>query len=56
MSNKLYLAMQVVGSSNLNAQSVLTNGKVYKGILDCFSKTRNEAGFRGLYRGVGMHL
>ncbi|XP_062148584.1 mitochondrial carrier protein CoAc2 isoform X2 [Alnus glutinosa] len=48
------LAYQVVGSSNLNAQSVLTNGKVYKGILDCFSKTRNEGGIRGLYRGVGL--
>ncbi|XP_059432372.1 mitochondrial carrier protein CoAc2 isoform X2 [Corylus avellana] len=50
------LAYQVVGSSNLNAQSVPKNEKVYKGILDCFSKTRKEAGFRGLYRGVAPSL
>jgi hypothetical protein len=48
--------MQVVGSSNLNARTVPQNEKVYKGILDCFSKTRKEAGFRGLYRGVSKHL
>ncbi|XP_047333717.1 mitochondrial carrier protein CoAc2 [Impatiens glandulifera] len=29
---------------------------VYKGIVDCFSKTYKEAGIRGLYRGVAPSL
>ncbi|XP_030953120.1 mitochondrial carrier protein CoAc2 isoform X2 [Quercus lobata] len=48
------LAYQVVGSSKLNAQMSIKNELVYKGILDCFSKTYKEAGIRGLYRGVGL--
>lgn len=34
----------------------MTSGQLYKGIVDCFSKTYKEAGLRGLYRGVGMGL
>ena len=56
MSIKLYLIMQVVGSAKLNAQMVIKNEQLYKGIVDCFSKTYREAGIRGLYRGVGMHF
>lgn len=33
---------------------ILLFEQVYKGILDCFSKTYKSAGIRGLYRGVGM--
>ncbi|KAL6984677.1 Mitochondrial carrier protein CoAc2 [Sarracenia purpurea var. burkii] len=47
------LAYQVVGSSKLNIKGLLHIEEVYKGILDCFSKTYKEAGVRGLYRGVG---
>ncbi|KAM4124216.1 hypothetical protein ACJW30_01G216500 [Castanea mollissima] len=50
------LAYQVVGSSKLNAQMLIKNELVYKGILDCFSKTYKEAGIRGLYRGVAPSL
>nr|XP_023906615.1 mitochondrial carrier protein CoAc2 [Quercus suber]POF18380.1 graves disease carrier protein [Quercus suber] len=50
------LAYQVVGSSKLNAQMPIKNELVYKGILDCFSKTYKEAGIRGLYRGVAPSL
>lgn len=53
---KLYLVLQVVGSSSLSVQGLLKNEHLYKGILDCFSKTYKEAGIRGLYRGVGMHF
>lgn len=56
MSTTLYLMMQVVGSSKLNSQMLIKNELIYKGILDCFSKTYKEAGIRGLYRGVGMHF
>lgn len=48
--------LQVVGSPKLNVQGVVNTGQIYKGILDCFSKTYREAGLRGLYRGVGMDL
>lgn len=34
----------------------MNNEQLYKGIVDCFSKTYKEAGLRGLYRGVGMGL
>ncbi|KAH0970681.1 hypothetical protein GBA52_022837 [Prunus armeniaca] len=43
------LAYQVVGSPKLNVQGVVSTGQIYKGILDCFSKTYREAGLRGLY-------
>ena len=45
--------VKVVGSPKLNVKGLLPNEQVYKGILDCFSKTYKEAGVRGLYRGVG---
>ncbi|GMY36264.1 mitochondrial carrier protein CoAc2 [Fagus crenata] len=50
------LAYQVVGSAKLNAQMVIKNELLYKGIVDCFSKTYREAGIRGLYRGVAPSL
>ncbi|XP_052181339.1 mitochondrial carrier protein CoAc2 [Diospyros lotus] len=50
------LAYQVVGSSKLNLEGLGHNEQVYKGILDCFSKTSKEAGIRGLYRGVAPSL
>lgn len=50
------LAYQVVGSAKLNAQMVIKNEQLYKGIVDCFSKTYREAGIRGLYRGVAPSL
>lgn len=50
------LAYQVVGSSSLSVQGLLKNEHLYKGILDCFSKTYKEAGIRGLYRGVAPSL
>ncbi|XP_027068671.1 mitochondrial carrier protein CoAc2 [Coffea arabica] len=50
------LAYQVVGSPKLNVKGLLPNEQVYKGILDCFSKTYKEAGVRGLYRGVAPSL
>ncbi|CAI9100539.1 OLC1v1037663C1 [Oldenlandia corymbosa var. corymbosa] len=34
----------------------LPSEQVYKGIVDCFSKTYREAGTRGLYRGVAPSL
>lgn len=50
------LAYQVVGSPKLSVQGIVNNEQIYKGILDCFSKTYKEAGFRGLYRGVAPSL
>lgn len=44
----------MVGSSKLNVKGLVDIEQVYKGILDCFSKTYKESGIRGLYRGVGM--
>ncbi|KAK2993414.1 hypothetical protein RJ640_021633 [Escallonia rubra] len=46
------LAYQVVGSPKMDLKGVIPTEQVYKGILDCFSKTYKEAGIRGLYRGV----
>nr|POF18379.1 graves disease carrier protein [Quercus suber] len=54
--NDLEVTGEVVGSSKLNAQMPIKNELVYKGILDCFSKTYKEAGIRGLYRGVAPSL
>ncbi|XP_017215771.1 mitochondrial carrier protein CoAc2 isoform X2 [Daucus carota subsp. sativus] len=48
------LAYQVVGTSKLNVKGIIPSEEAYKGILDCFSKTYRGAGFRGLYRGVGL--
>ncbi|KAL6221021.1 hypothetical protein ACLB2K_008773 [Fragaria x ananassa] len=50
------LAYQVVGSPKLQLQGIMTSGQLYKGIVDCFSKTYKEAGLRGLYRGVAPSL
>ncbi|XP_074269466.1 mitochondrial carrier protein CoAc2 [Silene latifolia] len=50
------LAYQVVGSSKSNVKGLVNHEQVYKGILDCFSKTHKEAGLRGLYRGVAPSL
>lgn len=48
------LAYQVVGPPGINVVGVVNREQVYRGILDCFSKTYKVSGFRGLYRGVGM--
>ncbi|XP_050218649.1 mitochondrial carrier protein CoAc2 [Mercurialis annua] len=50
------LAYQVVGPSKMSVPAGLRTEQVYKGILDCFSKTFRESGFRGLYRGVAPSL
>ncbi|KAM6583396.1 hypothetical protein CsatB_010398 [Cannabis sativa] len=50
------LAYQVVDPLKLSVQGLANNEQVYKGILDCFSKTYKSAGFRGLYRGVAPSL
>ncbi|KAL5573021.1 hypothetical protein UlMin_022618 [Ulmus minor] len=50
------LAYQVVGSAKLSVQGLAQTEQVYKGILDCFSKTHKDAGLRGLYRGVAPSL
>ncbi|KAM5547430.1 mitochondrial carrier protein CoAc2 [Rosa sericea] len=50
------LAYQVVGSPKLKLQGIMNNEQLYKGIVDCFSKTYKEAGLRGLYRGVAPSL
>ncbi|KAL7260093.1 hypothetical protein ACSBR1_005872 [Camellia fascicularis] len=48
------LAYQVVGPSKLNVKGLVHSDQVYRGIVDCFSKTYKESGIRGLYRGVGL--
>ncbi|KAI4347012.1 hypothetical protein L6164_007864 [Bauhinia variegata] len=50
------LAYQLVSSPKLNAQGLVNNEQVYRGILDCFAKTYKEGGIRGLYRGVAPTL
>ncbi|PKI62044.1 hypothetical protein CRG98_017417 [Punica granatum] len=50
------LAYQVGGSAKLPIKGLLSSEQVYRGILDCFSKTYREAGIRGLYRGVAPSL
>ncbi|XP_058206646.1 mitochondrial carrier protein CoAc2 [Rhododendron vialii] len=50
------LAYQVVGSPKLNVKGLVHSEQVYRGIVDCFSKTYKEAGIRGLYRGVAPSL
>lgn len=50
------LAYQVVGSTKMSMKGLVCNELFYKGILDCFSKTYRESGFRGLYRGVAPSL
>ncbi|KAM7275031.1 hypothetical protein ACFE04_016897 [Oxalis oulophora] len=50
------LAYQVVSSPKLKVQGLVKGEQVYKGILDCFSKTHKEAGVRGLYRGAAPSL
>ncbi|XP_010687456.2 mitochondrial carrier protein CoAc2 isoform X1 [Beta vulgaris subsp. vulgaris] len=50
------LAYQVVGSSKSNVKGVIHPEQLYRGIRDCFSMTYNEAGLKGLYRGVAPSL
>ncbi|OMO91621.1 Mitochondrial carrier protein [Corchorus olitorius] len=50
------LAFQVVSPPKLNVQGIAGSDQVYKGILDCFSKTYRGSGLRGLYRGVAPSL
>ncbi|KAL7240025.1 hypothetical protein ACSBR2_005818 [Camellia fascicularis] len=50
------LAYQVVGPSKLNVKGLVHSDQVYRGIVDCFSKTYKESGIRGLYRGVAPSL
>uniref|UniRef100_A0A2P2ISW1 Grave disease carrier protein n=1 Tax=Rhizophora mucronata TaxID=61149 RepID=A0A2P2ISW1_RHIMU len=50
------LAYQVVSSAKMNFNSGISSEQVYRGILDCFSKTCKESGLRGLYRGVAPSL
>ncbi|XVE98015.1 hypothetical protein REPUB_Repub03eG0068900 [Reevesia pubescens] len=50
------LAYQVVGPPNINVKGIVSTNQIYKGILDCFSKTYKGSGVRGLYRGVAPSL
>ncbi|CAA2995552.1 mitochondrial substrate carrier family P [Olea europaea subsp. europaea] len=50
------LAYQVNDSSKLNIKRLVPTEKVYKGIWNCFSNIWQEAGIRGLYRGVAPSL
>ncbi|KAF5945675.1 hypothetical protein HYC85_015903 [Camellia sinensis] len=50
------LAYQVAGPSKLNVKGLVHSDQVYRGIVDCFSKTYKESGIRGLYRGVAPSL
>ncbi|KAH1067618.1 hypothetical protein J1N35_032605 [Gossypium stocksii] len=46
----------VVGPPEINVVGVVNRERVYRGILDCFSKTYKVSGLRGLYRGVAPSL
>ncbi|XP_057447304.1 mitochondrial carrier protein CoAc2 isoform X1 [Lotus japonicus] len=50
------LAYQVVSPTKLNVSGIVNSEQVYRGILDCLSKTYKEGGIRGLYRGVAPTL
>ncbi|XP_010536855.1 PREDICTED: mitochondrial substrate carrier family protein P [Tarenaya hassleriana] len=51
------LAYQVVSSTKVQAKGVIPiEQMLYRGILDCFSKTYRESGLRGLYRGAAPSL
>ncbi|KAF5748498.1 putative Grave disease carrier protein [Tripterygium wilfordii] len=50
------LAYQVVDSAKINIKGVVGTEHVYRGIVDCFSRTFKESGLRGLYRGVAPSL
>ncbi|KAL2501377.1 Mitochondrial substrate carrier family protein [Forsythia ovata] len=50
------LAYQVIDSSKLNVKGLIPKEQVYRGIWNCFSKIWQEAGIRGLYRGVAPSL
>ncbi|KAJ9167934.1 hypothetical protein P3X46_019521 [Hevea brasiliensis] len=50
------LAYQVVNSSKVNVQGIVSTKQEYKGIYDCFLKILKESGRRGLYRGVAPSL
>lgn len=54
VTRRIFMIEQVVGSPKLNVKGLVHSEQVYRGIVDCFSKTYKEAGIRGLYRGVGM--
>ncbi|KAL2480257.1 Mitochondrial substrate carrier family protein [Abeliophyllum distichum] len=50
------LAYQVIDSSKLNVKGLIPKEQVYRGIWNCFSKIWQEAGIKGLYRGVAPSL
>ncbi|CAI0543803.1 unnamed protein product [Linum tenue] len=50
------LAYQVVGAPTMNIRGAVGSEQMYRGIVDCFSKTLKESGARGLYRGVAPSL
>ncbi|MED6147340.1 Mitochondrial carrier protein CoAc2, variant 2 [Stylosanthes scabra] len=50
------LAYQVVSPEKLNVSGMVHHEQVYRGILDCFTKTYREGGVRGLYRGIAPTL
>ncbi|GMP59578.1 hypothetical protein CsSME_00022808 [Camellia sinensis var. sinensis] len=53
---RVKILFQVVGPSKLNVKGLVHSDQVYRGIVDCFSKTYKESGIRGLYRGVAPSL
>jgi len=48
--------VQVVGSAKTQVKAIPVEQIIYRGIVDCFSRTYRESGARGLYRGVGTLL
>ncbi|CAI0543804.1 unnamed protein product [Linum tenue] len=51
-----YQTVQVVGAPTMNIRGAVGSEQMYRGIVDCFSKTLKESGARGLYRGVAPSL
>jgi len=52
----LHLKLQIVSPTKLSASGMVNNEQVYRGIIDCLTRTYREGGIRGLYRGVGTNL
>ncbi|KAK7363962.1 hypothetical protein VNO80_12247 [Phaseolus coccineus] len=50
------LAYQIVSPTKLSASGMVNNEQVYRGIIDCLTRTYREGGIRGLYRGVAPTL